>query len=147
MCRSAKPGAFPTREELLAAGRSDLAAAVASSGGWLSLGWSSSTAAEGPATTAAPRSSGGGHTDYPPETGVYYRGDLVPGSVEDSEWWVAGIAPCSAVPFYVIARFLAEFRCLRCREEEDDDDEEETSSSGREPETEETRWVPAEAQS
>jgi hypothetical protein len=51
------------------------------------------------------------------------------------------------VPFYVIARFLAEFRCLRCREEDDDDDEEETSSSGREPETEETRWVPAEAQS
>ncbi|CAD6206199.1 unnamed protein product [Miscanthus lutarioriparius] len=79
MCRSAKPGAFPTREELVAAGRSDLAAAVASSGGWLSLGWSSSTAAEGPATTAAPRSSGGGHRSY-------YRGDLVPGSVEDSEW-------------------------------------------------------------
>jgi hypothetical protein len=87
MCRSAKPGAFPTREELVAAGRSDLAAAVASSGGWLSLGWSS-TAAEGPATTAAPCSSGGGHPDYPPETGVYYRGDLAPVSVEDSEWWV-----------------------------------------------------------
>ncbi|XP_035820246.1 protein FLOURY ENDOSPERM 6, chloroplastic isoform X4 [Zea mays] len=85
MCRSAKPGAFPTREELVAAGRSDLAAAVASSGGWLSLGWSS-TAAEGPATTAAPCSSGGGHPDYPPETGVYYRGDLAPVSVEDSEW-------------------------------------------------------------
>jgi hypothetical protein len=91
MCRSAKPGAFPTREELVAAGRSDLADAVASSGGWLSLGWSS-TAAEGPATMAAPRSSGGGHPDYPPETGVYYRGDLAPGSVDDSEWWVAGIA-------------------------------------------------------
>ncbi|AQK63783.1 protein FLOURY ENDOSPERM 6, chloroplastic [Zea mays] len=111
MCRSAKPGAFPTREELVAAGRSDLADAVASSGGWLSLGWSS-TAAEGPATMAAPRSSGGGHPDYPPETGVYYRGDLAPGSVDDSEW----------------------------EEEEEDDDEEEASSSGREPETEETRF-------
>ncbi|AQK63784.1 hypothetical protein Zm00014a_032747 [Zea mays] len=118
MCRSAKPGAFPTREELVAAGRSDLADAVASSGGWLSLGWSS-TAAEGPATMAAPRSSGGGHPDYPPETGVYYRGDLAPGSVDDSEW----------------------------EEEEEDDDEEEASSSGREPETEETRWAHAEAQS
>ncbi|XP_066389910.1 protein FLOURY ENDOSPERM 6, chloroplastic-like isoform X2 [Miscanthus floridulus] len=112
MCRSAKPGAFPTREELVAAGRSDLAAAVASSGGWLSLGWSS-TAAEGPATTAAPRSSGGGNPDYPPETGVYYRGDLVPGSVDDSEW----------------------------EEEDDDDDEEEASSSGREQETEETSEI------
>ena len=150
MCRSAKPGAFPTREELVAAGRSDLAAAVSSSGGWLSLGWSSSTAAEGPDTMAAPRSSGGAHPDYPPETGVYYRGDLVPGSVEDSEWWVTGMALCSAVLFYALARCLAEFRCLRCREEEeeddDDDEEEEASSSGREAETEENRWVPAEAQ-
>jgi hypothetical protein len=46
------------------------------------------------------------------------------------------------------ARWLAEFRCFRCREEEEeDDDEEEASSSGREPETEETRWAHAEAQS
>ncbi|XP_021307450.1 uncharacterized protein LOC8067264 isoform X2 [Sorghum bicolor] len=115
MCRSAKPGAFPTREELVAAGRSDLAAAVSSSGGWLSLGWSSSTAAEGPDTMAAPRSSGGAHPDYPPETGVYYRGDLVPGSVEDSEW--------------------------EEEEDDDDDEEEEASSSGREAETEENSEI------
>ncbi|CAN6303985.1 unnamed protein product [Urochloa humidicola] len=86
MRRSAKPGAFPTREELLAAGRADLAAAVASSGGWLSLGWSPAAAAEeGP---APPRSLGGGHPDYPPAT-VYRRDDLAPGSEEDeddSEW-------------------------------------------------------------
>ncbi|KAG0548123.1 hypothetical protein BDA96_01G139600 [Sorghum bicolor] len=116
MCRSAKPGAFPTREELVAAGRSDLAAAVSSSGGWLSLGWSSSTAAEGPDTMAAPRSSGGAHPDYPPETGVYYRGDLVPGSVEDSEWEEE-------------------------EEDDDDDEEEEASSSGREAETEENSEI------
>ncbi|WVZ60120.1 LOW QUALITY PROTEIN: hypothetical protein U9M48_010181 [Paspalum notatum var. saurae] len=117
MCRSDKPGAFPTREELLAAGRADLAAAVASSGSWLSLGWSpAGAAAEGPATPAAPRSTGGGHPDYPPETGAYYRGDLAPGSADgsgsgsgsDSEW-----------------------------EEAD----EEASPSGRQPETEETREV------
>jgi hypothetical protein len=83
MCRSAKPGAFPTREELVAAGRADLAAAVASSGGWLSLGWSP-TGAGG----AAPRSSGGGHPDYPPETGVYHHRDsLARGSGEDSTEW------------------------------------------------------------
>ncbi|KAL6637629.1 hypothetical protein ACP70R_025201 [Stipagrostis hirtigluma subsp. patula] len=68
MRRSAKPGAFPTREELVAAGRADLAAAVASSGGWLSLGWSSGE--EGPAATR-PSLGGGVHPDYPPETGVY----------------------------------------------------------------------------
>lgn len=79
MCRSAKPGAFPTREELVAAGRADLAAAVASSGSWLSLGWSRA-AAEGPAAAA--------HPDYPPETGVYRRTDLAPSSADDSdsEW-------------------------------------------------------------
>ncbi|KAK8444433.1 hypothetical protein SEVIR_9G135000v4 [Setaria viridis] len=109
MCRSAKPGAFPTREELVAAGRADLAAAVASSGGWLSLGWSPA-GAEG----AAPRSSGGGHPDYPPETGVYHRDDLAPGSEDDSEWE---------------------------EEEEDEADEEEVSPSGRQPEMEETKEV------
>ncbi|CAL4935304.1 unnamed protein product [Urochloa decumbens] len=83
MRRSAKPGAFPTREELVAAGRADLAAAVASSGGWLSLGWSTAAAAEGP----APRSSGGGHPGYPPAT-VYRRDGLAPASQDedDSEW-------------------------------------------------------------
>jgi hypothetical protein len=60
---SSKPGAFPTRAELLAAGRADLAAAVESSGGWLSLGWSS-----GDSRPAAAASSGGPgvHPDYPP---------------------------------------------------------------------------------
>nr|CAB3493657.1 unnamed protein product [Digitaria exilis] len=81
MRRSDKPGAFPTREELLAAGRADLAAAVASSGGWLSLGWSSA-GSEGPTR----RSSGGGHPDYPPSTGVYRHDGLAPGSEGDSRW-------------------------------------------------------------
>ncbi|CAN6287209.1 unnamed protein product [Urochloa humidicola] len=112
MCRSAKPGAFPTREELLAAGRADLAAAVASSGGWLSLGWSpAAAAAEGP----APRSSGGGgHPDYPPAT-VFRRDDLEPASPDedDSEW----------------------------EEEEEKEEEEEASPSGRQPEMEETKEV------
>ncbi|OEL27462.1 hypothetical protein BAE44_0011522 [Dichanthelium oligosanthes] len=115
MCRSNKPGAFPTREELLAAGRADLAAAVASSGGWLSLGWSPA-GAEGAAT---PHSSGGGHPDYPPETGVYYRNDLTPGAADDSDW----------------------------EEDDDDDEHEEASPSGGQPEREEAKWVPAEAQS
>ncbi|XP_039832116.1 protein FLOURY ENDOSPERM 6, chloroplastic-like isoform X2 [Panicum virgatum] len=78
MCRSAKPGAFPTCEELFAAGRADLAAAVASSGGWLSLGWSSAG--------GAPRSSAGGHPNYPPDTGAYHHDDLAPASADDSEW-------------------------------------------------------------
>ncbi|RLN40885.1 uncharacterized protein C2845_PM01G32120 [Panicum miliaceum] len=109
MRRSAKPGAFPTREELVAAGRADLAAAVASSGGWLSLGWSS---AGGEA-----RSSGGGHPDYPPETGVYHHDGLAPASADDFQW------------------------------EEEEEEEKEVSPSGRQPEMEETKWVPAEAQS
>uniref|UniRef100_A0ACD5W8Y5 Uncharacterized protein n=1 Tax=Avena sativa TaxID=4498 RepID=A0ACD5W8Y5_AVESA len=64
MRSSDKPGAFPTRAELLAAGRADLAAAVESSGGWLSLGWSS-----GDERLATPAPSSGGlnmHPDYPP---------------------------------------------------------------------------------
>ncbi|XP_062214943.1 protein FLOURY ENDOSPERM 6, chloroplastic-like [Phragmites australis] len=77
---SAKPRAFPTREELVAAGRADLAAAVASSGGWLSLGWSSG--ADGPSTTTSV-SSGGGHPHYPPEVGVYDR-NLAPGAGGDA---------------------------------------------------------------
>lgn len=39
MVRSAKPELFPTRGELLAAGRGDLADAVARVGGWLAFGW------------------------------------------------------------------------------------------------------------
>ena len=89
MCRSAKPGAFPTCEELVAAGRADLAAAVASSGGWLSLGWSSAG--------GAPRSSAGGHPDYLPDTGAYHHDDLAPSSADDSGWSVTGIALCSDV--------------------------------------------------
>lgn len=79
MRRSAKPGAFPTREELLAAGRADLAAAVASSGGWLALGWSS------PSSYAidAPVSPGGGHPDYPPHSGRYDR-NLAPPARDDA---------------------------------------------------------------
>ncbi|XP_047092442.1 protein FLOURY ENDOSPERM 6, chloroplastic-like [Lolium rigidum] len=63
MRSSSKPGAFPTRAELLAAGRADLAAAVQSCGGWLSLGWSA-----GDARPAAAASSPGlgVHPDYPP---------------------------------------------------------------------------------
>ncbi|KAK1644772.1 hypothetical protein QYE76_062577 [Lolium multiflorum] len=63
MRSSSKPGAFPTRAELLAAGRADLAAAVQSSGGWLSLGWSSGDARP-PATASSPGL--GVHPDYPP---------------------------------------------------------------------------------
>ncbi|KAJ1294121.1 hypothetical protein BS78_01G122000 [Paspalum vaginatum] len=107
MCRSDKPGAFPTREELLAAGRADLAAAVASSGSWLSLGWSPA-AAEGP----APRSAGGGHPDYPLESGAYHRGDLAPGSADDSG-----------------------------SEREEGEEDEDASPSGRQPVTEETRDI------
>lgn len=62
---SDKPGAFPTRAELLAAGRADLAAAVQSSGGWLSLGWSDD---DDDARPRQPSSSAGPgvHPDYPP---------------------------------------------------------------------------------
>ncbi|CAM0875402.1 unnamed protein product [Alopecurus aequalis] len=63
MRRSDKPGAFPTRAELLAAGRADLAAAVASSGGWLALGWSSDDARPAAAASSA---GPGVHPDYPP---------------------------------------------------------------------------------
>ncbi|KAL5219201.1 hypothetical protein ABZP36_019885 [Zizania latifolia] len=69
MRRSDKPGAFPTRAELVAAGRADLAAAVDSIGGWLSLGWPSDDAGmaqEGPSKA----SSVGVHPDYPPEAGA-----------------------------------------------------------------------------
>ncbi|PUZ37557.1 hypothetical protein GQ55_9G129200 [Panicum hallii var. hallii] len=90
MRRSAKPGAFPTREELVAAGRADLAAAVASSGGWLSLGWSSAS--------GAARSSGGGHPDYPPETGAYHHDDLAPASADDSEWEEEKVSPSGRQP-------------------------------------------------
>ncbi|KAI4998600.1 protein FLOURY ENDOSPERM 6, chloroplastic-like [Hordeum vulgare subsp. vulgare] len=70
MRRSDKPGAFPTRAELLAAGRNDLAAAVESSGGWLSLGWSWSSSDDGDARRPAASSAGpGAHPDYPPEAG------------------------------------------------------------------------------
>ncbi|XP_052146462.1 protein FLOURY ENDOSPERM 6, chloroplastic [Oryza glaberrima] len=65
MRRSDKPGAFPTRAELVAAGRADLAAAVDACGGWLSLGWSSGGAEAGRAS-----SSVGVHPDYPPEAGA-----------------------------------------------------------------------------
>uniref|UniRef100_A0A0D9VXL0 AMP-activated protein kinase glycogen-binding domain-containing protein n=1 Tax=Leersia perrieri TaxID=77586 RepID=A0A0D9VXL0_9ORYZ len=71
MRRSDKPGAFPTRAELVAAGRADLAAAVDASGGWLSLGWSSSDAPAAERGRSLPSSSSslGVHPDYPPETG------------------------------------------------------------------------------
>ncbi|KAM0952129.1 putative AMP-activated kinase, glycogen-binding protein [Dioscorea sansibarensis] len=36
---SANPGFFPSRQELIAAGRGDLAEAIASRGGWLAYGW------------------------------------------------------------------------------------------------------------
>lgn len=71
MRRSDKPGAFPTRAELLAAGRADLAAAVESSGGWLSLGWSwSSDDAWRPAASSG---GPGVHPEYPPEAGASGR--------------------------------------------------------------------------
>lgn len=37
---SENPDFFPTREELIFAGRKDLADAVAAEGGWLAYGWS-----------------------------------------------------------------------------------------------------------
>ncbi|TVU45655.1 hypothetical protein EJB05_05147, partial [Eragrostis curvula] len=112
MRRSSKPGAFPTREELLAAGRADLAAAVASCGGWLSLGWSSSYPSS---ASMAPVSSGGGHPDYPPQSGRYDRNNLAPGAADG-----AGSG----------------------RGEDDEEEEEEkASSSGRLPEPEEPREV------
>ncbi|XP_072955776.1 protein FLOURY ENDOSPERM 6, chloroplastic isoform X2 [Typha angustifolia] len=39
MQKSSKPSHFPTKGELIAAGRSDLAAAVVAEGGWLAFGW------------------------------------------------------------------------------------------------------------
>ncbi|BFG16600.1 hypothetical protein CerSpe_028750 [Prunus speciosa] len=39
MKSSKKPGAFPSKKELLEAGREDLVDAIARKGGWLSLGW------------------------------------------------------------------------------------------------------------
>ncbi|XP_047324577.1 protein PTST homolog 2, chloroplastic-like [Impatiens glandulifera] len=39
MKKSKKPNAFPTKKELLDAGREDLAEAVVKQGGWLSMGW------------------------------------------------------------------------------------------------------------
>lgn len=39
MERSENPSAFPTREELIAAGRGDLAEAIAREGGWFAFGW------------------------------------------------------------------------------------------------------------
>ncbi|KAG8097808.1 hypothetical protein GUJ93_ZPchr0013g35974 [Zizania palustris] len=80
MCRSDKPGAFPTRAELVAAGRTDLAVAVDSCEGWLSLGWPSDDvgmAAEIPSGAASKASAVGVHPDYPPEAGA---SDLAPGA-------------------------------------------------------------------
>ncbi|KAL5211103.1 hypothetical protein ABZP36_006726 [Zizania latifolia] len=79
MCCSDKPGAFPTRAELVAAGRTDLAVAVDSCEGWLSLGWPSDDAgmaAEIP-SGASKASAVGVHPDYHPEAGV---SDLAPGA-------------------------------------------------------------------
>ncbi|KAG8062226.1 hypothetical protein GUJ93_ZPchr0003g17640 [Zizania palustris] len=73
MRRSDKPGAFPTRAELVAAGRADLAAAVDSRGGWLSLGWPSDDAGmaqEGRPSGHDKASSVGVHPDYPTEAGA-----------------------------------------------------------------------------
>lgn len=39
MKNSEKPDLFPTREELMAAGRVDLVNAILAEGGWLSAGW------------------------------------------------------------------------------------------------------------
>lgn len=39
MQRSANPKGFPTKQELLAAGRTDLVEAIAAQGGWLAFGW------------------------------------------------------------------------------------------------------------
>jgi hypothetical protein len=83
MRRSDKPGRFPTREELVAAGRADLAASVAYTGGWLSLGWSLPS----PDAADVPVSSGGGHPDYPPQSGLYDR-NLAPGAGGDAARWV-----------------------------------------------------------
>lgn len=100
MRRSDKPGAFPTRAELVAAGRADLAAAVDACGGWLSLGWSSGGAEAGRAS-----SSVGVHPDYPPEAGAAAAAggasDLAQGAVWASSRW--GFA----IPFYWGIFFLA----------------------------------------
>lgn len=39
MERSANPSRFPTKEELIAAGRMDLVEAMEEQGGWFTLGW------------------------------------------------------------------------------------------------------------
>lgn len=39
MQKSENPGAFPTKDELVAAGRVDLAEAIVKEGGWLAYGW------------------------------------------------------------------------------------------------------------
>lgn len=39
MQSSGNSGAFPTKEELIAGGRVDLAEAIANKGGWLAYGW------------------------------------------------------------------------------------------------------------
>jgi len=41
MQSSDKPEAFPTKEELVAAGRADLVNAIVNEGGWLAFGWES----------------------------------------------------------------------------------------------------------
>lgn len=39
MKKSEKPGVFPSKEELVNAGRVDLVEAIVEKGGWLSMGW------------------------------------------------------------------------------------------------------------
>lgn len=39
MAKSQKPTMFPTKSELIQAGRMDLVESIRSKGGWLSLGW------------------------------------------------------------------------------------------------------------
>lgn len=39
MKKSEKPGVFPSKEELVNAGRMDLVEAIVKEGGWLSMGW------------------------------------------------------------------------------------------------------------
>lgn len=97
MRSSDKPGAFPTRAELLAAGRADLARAVESSGGWLSLGWSSGDSVS-PCVTASASSLDGGagvHPDYPPEAAG--TSDLAPGA-EGASWREPEASPSGRPP-------------------------------------------------
>eukprot|EP00850_Spirogloea_muscicola_P013408 SM000091S24566 [mRNA] locus=s91:10407:14053:+ [translate_table: standard] len=62
MQQSSDPGAFPSRRQLLQAGRSDLADAILQAGGWLAIGWETDEeeAARGvaPASAAARLPSG-----------------------------------------------------------------------------------------